>query len=65
MTNEVITLSGMMKFFKEEVNTITTGELRCKADFVVDLVIIAKIRATMKDKSYCVKLTLDGDGRTG
>ena len=67
MANEVITLSGMMKFFKEDINTITKGELKYKADFVLDvrvsdLVVMAKIRASMKDKSYSVKLTLDGDG---
>ena len=27
-----------------------------------DLVVMAKIRASIKDKSYSVELTLDGDG---
>jgi len=67
MANEIITLSGMLKFFKDDINTVTKGELKYKADFVLDLRIVdfsimAKIRASMKDKSYRVKLTLDGNG---
>ena len=56
MANEIITLSGMLKFFKDDINTVTKGELKYKADFVLDLRIVdfsimAKIRASMKDNS--------------
>ena len=52
MANEIITLSGMLKFFKDDINTVTKGELKYKADFVLDLRIVdfsimAKIRASM------------------
>ncbi len=67
MAKEIITISGMMEFFKEDINSITKGELKYKADFVLDLrlsdhVIKAKVRASMKDKSYSVMLTVNGDG---
>ena len=67
MANEIITLSGMMNFVKDDINSMTKGDLKYKADCVLDLriadfVIMAKIRASMKDKSYSVKLTLDGNG---
>ena len=63
----LITLSGMMNFFKEDLNTIAKGELKYKADFVLDLrnseyATKAKIRASMKDKCYNVVLTVDGKG---
>ena len=56
-----------MNFFIDDINSVTKGDLKYKADFVFDLriadfVIMAKIRAFMKDKSYSVKLTLDGNG---
>ena len=56
-----------MNFFKDDINSVTKGDLKYRADFVLDLriadfVIMAKIRASMKDKSYSVKLTLDGNG---
>ena len=66
MMKEIISLSGMMKFFKEDINRITKGESKYKADFVLnlrvpDLVIVSKIIAFMKNKSYSVKLASDGD----
>ena len=67
MANEIITIAGMVNFFKEDTNTITKGELKYKADFVLDLrltglTVVSKVRASMKDKSYSVTLTIDGDG---
>ena len=67
MANEVITITGMFEFFKVDLNTISKGELKYKADFVMDFkinayTISAKIRALMKDKCYPVSLTVDGDG---
>ena len=67
MANEIITLSRMMNFFKHDINSVTKGDRKYKADFVLDLriahfVIMAQIRASIKVKSYSVKLTLDGNG---
>ena len=67
VVNEIVTLSGMMDFFKDDLNTISKGEIKYKANFVLDLklneyTINAKMRASMKDKSYTVALTVTGDG---
>ena len=67
MAIEIITIAGMVNCFKEDTNTITKGELKYKADFVLDLrltglTVVSKVRASMKDKSYLVTLTIDGDG---
>ena len=67
MAKEVISLSGLVSFFKEDPNVIGKGELKYNSDFVLDLglidhTIIAKVRASMKDKSYSLSLTVTGDG---
>ena len=67
MAKELVTLGGMTEFFREDLKCIGKGELKFKADFVLELRIIdhtihAKVRASMKDKSYCVLLKVDGDG---
>ena len=67
MAKEVITLSGVMEFFKDDLNSVSKGESKYKAGFVLELkitefVIKAQVRASMKDKSYKVSLTVDGDG---
>ncbi len=64
---EVISLAGMLKFFKEDTNCIEKGELKYKSDFVLEVKLIghkveAVVRASMKDKSYKVSLRVDGDG---
>eukprot|EP00795_Rhopilema_esculentum_P014990 gene14990-6144_t len=67
MDTEIITLAGILDFFKDDTNTVRKGELKFKSDFVLDLridelTVNAKVRATMKDKSYSVSLTIDGSG---
>jgi len=67
MANQVISLSGLMKFFNEDSNVISKGEIKYNSGFVLDLrlvdyLITAKVRASMKDKSYAVSLTVSGDG---
>ena len=67
MTKEVITLSGIMEFFKGDLNSVMKGESKYKAGFVLELkvtefMIKAQVRASMKGKSYIVSLTVDGDG---
>ena len=67
MAKEVITLAGMMNFFKDDTTCISKGELKYKADFVLDLRIDsynirAQVRASMKDKSYKTVLDVDGEG---
>ena len=56
-----------MNFFQDDVMTMSRRELKYKADFVLDLrivdfAIMAKIRASIEDKNYNVKLTVDGNG---
>ncbi|XP_065068318.1 uncharacterized protein LOC135693705 [Rhopilema esculentum] len=67
MDTEIITLAEILDFFKDDTNTVRKGELKFKSDFVLDLridelTVNAKVRATMKDKSYSVSLTIDGSG---
>ena len=67
MVNEVITITGIFEFFKDDLNMISKGELKYKADYLMDFRIYeykinAKIRASMKDKCYPVSLTVDGYG---
>ena len=68
MDTEIITLSGILDFCKDDTNSVRKGELKLKSNFVLDLrindlTINTKVRATMKDKSYNVSLTIDGFGR--
>ena len=67
MANEVVTLSGIMNFFKDDQNTVSKGESEFKAGFVLKLKIVgflikAQIRASMKDKAYRTSLTFDRNG---
>ena len=48
MANEVITITGMFEFFKDDLNTISKGELKYKPDFVMDF----------KINAYTVQLVL-------
>ena len=64
---EVITLSGMLSFFKDDQNSIEKGEQKFKSGFVLEVqmrghMINGKIRASMKDKCYAVSLEVNGDG---
>ncbi len=65
--NEVITLTGIMKFFKDDPNTIEKGETKFRSGYVLELLLSdhklsAKVRASMKDRCYSVVLTVDGKG---
>ena len=49
---EVVTLSGIMNFFKDDTNCFGKGENKFKSDYVlevklVEMVIHAKVRASM------------------
>ena len=67
MARELITLGGITGFFKDDLYSISKGELKFKGDFVLELRIVnhsvhAKVRASMKDKSYSVTLVVDVEG---
>ena len=67
MDTEIITLAGILDYFKDDINAVRKGELKFKSDFVLDLriddlTVNAKVRASMKDKSYSVSMTIDGCG---
>ena len=67
MNTEVMTLAAIMNFFKEDSNTFEKGEKKFQADHVLkleiqDLDIVAKVQASLKDRSYKVVLTVDGSG---
>ena len=56
-----------VSFFKDDPNSIKKGELKFKSEYVLDLrindfMITAKVRASMKDKSYNVNIAIDGSG---
>ena len=64
---EAMTLGGIMTYFKDNTNCITKGELKYKSNFVLDVRLVdmnvnAKVRASMKDKSYRTQLTVNGTG---
>ena len=64
---EVITLSGMLRFFKDDQNSIENGQQKFKSGFVLEVqmrdhMINGKIRASMKDKCYAVSLKVNRDG---
>lgn len=64
---EVVSLSGMLKFFKDDQNSIEKGEQKFKSGFVVQVkikeyTINAMVRASMKDKCYAMSLQVKGDG---
>ena len=66
MANEVVILSGMMNFYKDGLNTMSKGGgSKFKAGFIVELKIVdvlmkAQVRASMKGKAYRTSLTFDG-----
>ena len=65
MANEVVTLSGIMKFFKDDLNTVSKGESEFQAGLelkIVGFLIEAQVRASMKDKAYKTSLNVDGNG---
>ena len=67
MDTEIITLAGILNYFKADINAIRKGELKFKSDFVLhlrieDLTVNAKVRASMKDKSYNMSTTIDRCG---
>ena len=65
--SEVISVTGLVKYFKEDPNCVSKGELKYKSDFIlevklIDMTVVASVRASMKDKCYKVKLTVDREG---
>ena len=65
---EVVTLGGIMNFFKDDTNCVTKGELKFKSNYVLEvrllnMIIYSKVRASMKDICYKVELTVDGSGQ--
>ena len=67
MASQAISLTGILQFFGADENTIRKGELKFTSGFVLDLricdfILSAKVRASMKDKSYSVSLTINGSG---
>ena len=67
MNTEVITLAAIMNYFKEDSNTFTKGEKKFQANHVLqleikDLDIVAKVQASLKDRTYKVVLAIDGNG---
>ena len=64
---EVISLSGLFKYFKDYTSLIDKGEIKYKNGYVLqvkllDMEIEAVVRASMGDKSYTVRITVDGSG---
>ena len=67
MAEQVVSLSGLVTFFREDSNCITKGELKFNSGFVLDVKlkgfeVFAIVRASMKDRSYKVGLNIDGKG---
>ena len=63
--SRTVSRAGILQFFKEDENRIRKGELKFNSGFVLDqrisdITLCAKVRASMKDKSYSVSLTIDG-----
>eukprot|EP00795_Rhopilema_esculentum_P003947 gene3947-15278_t len=67
MAEQLVSLSGLVTFFREDSNCITKGELKFNSGFVLDVKlkgfeVIAIVHALMKDCSYKVGLNIDGKG---
>ena len=65
--NYVVSLSGLMNFFRDDPNCIAKGEVKFTSNYVLEVrvdgfEVIAKVRASMKDRSYKVGLKTDGKG---
>ena len=64
---EVISLSGLFKYFKDYTSLIDKGEIKYKNGYVLqvkllDMEIEAVVRASIGDQSYTVKITVNGSG---
>ena len=64
---QVISLSGLLDFFRDEKNSIDKGEIKFNSNYVLEVringfEIKALVRASMKNKSYKVGLVITGDG---
>jgi len=63
----VVSLSGLVNFFHDDPKCIAKGEVKFTSDYVMEVrfegfKIFAKVRASMKDRSYKVGLKTDGKG---
>ena len=64
---EVVTFTGIMKFFKDDANAVEKGEIKFRSGFVLQLslsdhTLSSRVRASMKDRCYSVAITVDGEG---
>ena len=55
--SEVISLAGILRYFKDDANCVSKGEVKYNSDFVLEvrmsgMVIYSSVRASMKDISY-------------
>ena len=67
MANKVVTLSGILIFSKYDLNTMSKGESKFEAGFILELKIVgflikAQVRASMKDKAYRTSVAVAGNG---
>lgn len=67
MDIEIITLAGVFSYFADDLEVIRKAELKIKCNHVMiqnleEFDIKAKVRASMKDKTYSVTVTVDGMG---
>ena len=63
----VVSLSGLVNFCHDDLNCIAKGEVTFTSDYVLEVQLegfelFAKVRASMKDRSYKVGLKADGTG---
>ena len=64
---EIITLSGLVTFFRDDPNCIERGEAKYNADYVLevrlkDYEVLSSVRSTFRDRSYKTTLSIDGKG---
>ena len=64
-SQQVVSLSGLLQF-REDPNVVINGEVKLECGFVLEvsihsLEISARVRASMKDRSYKVGLVVDGN----
>ena len=66
-SQQVLSLSGLLQFFREDPNVVGKGEVKFECGFVLEvsihgLEISARVRAFMKGRSNKVGLVVDGNG---
>ena len=66
-SKEVVTFTGILKFFKDDANAVEKGEIKFRSGYILQLslsdhTLFSKVRASMKDKCYSVAIIVDGEG---